>query len=198
MIGSPLAPKDWNAGLGTDAGDAVVRALMPFHEMPLRLERPMPHLENEIAGALCCLGLKPAGAKIVSREAFMAAVTALPTHARRGAEMGLVVGLAESLSSPLCAMLDRRETPPRYDAAFKLLHASLFDAYVTRVDRDFGRLSNTGLRLGLQQTLCQRVAAIAAGRGDLDLAVEPFSRMFAAGNWPLGIMKDGEFLVLVR
>lgn len=198
MIGTPISAKDWNAKLGTAAGERIVRALMPFHEMPLRLERPMPHLEKEAAAALHGLGLAPQGTMIVSREAFMAAVAALPAHARRGAEMGLVVGLAESLSSPLCAMLDRRETPPLYDDCFRLLHASLFDVYVARMDRDFGRLSNTGLRLGVQQTLCQRVAAIAARRDDLDLAVEPFARMFAAGNWPLGVMKDGEFLVLVR
>ncbi len=198
MIGTPLTASQWNAALGTAAGDAIVRALMPFHEMPLRLERAMPHLDKEVPAALCGFGLKPSGTRVVSREAFMAAVTALPAHARRGAEMGLVVGLAESLAAPLCAMLDRRETAPRYDDVFRLLHASLFDGFVGRMDRDFGRLSNTGLRLGVQQTLCQRVAAIAAGRGDLDGAIEPFARMYAVGNWPLGIMKDGEFLVLVR
>lgn len=198
MIGNPISPKEWNAKLGTDAGEAIVRALMPFHEMPLRLERPMLHLEKEVPAAVCGFGLKPAAARAVSREAFMTAVAALPAHARRGAEMGLVVGLAESLSSPFCAMLDRREIAPRHDAVFGILHASLFDAYVARMDRDFGRLSNTGLRLGFQQMLCQRVAAIAAGRHDLAEAVEPYARMFAAGNWPLGLMKDGEFLVLVR
>lgn len=198
MIGTPISAKEWNAKLGTDAGEAVVRALMPFHEMPLRLERPMPHLEKEVAAALLGFGLRPGRMNAVSHGAFMTAVASLPAHARRGAEMGLVVGLSESLSAPFCALLDKREIPPCRDRVFGLLHASLFDAFVTRMDRDFGRLSNTGLRLGIQQALCQRVAALASGRADLAEAVEPFVRMFAAGNWPLGIMKDGEFLVLVR
>ncbi len=198
MIGSPLTARAWNSALATDAGETIVRVLMPFHEMPLHLEAPMPHLEKEVPAALYGLGLDPGGMKTVSRGAFMAAVAALPAHARRGASLGLTVGLAESMSMPLCRMLDRREIPPCYDEAFRLLHASLFDAFVGRMDRDFGSLSNTGLRLGFQQSVCHHVAALAAGRGDLAGAVEPYTSMFAAGNWPYGIMKDGEFLVLIR
>ncbi|MEY4745318.1 MAG: hypothetical protein RL272_1263 [Candidatus Parcubacteria bacterium] len=198
MIGKPLTAKDWDSKLDTAAGGTIVRLLAPFHEMPLRLERPAPHLEKEVPAALYCLGRQPKSTAVVSRDAFMAAVLALPPHARRGAEMGLVVGLADSMSLPLCAIMDREERPSAYDLAFRLLNESLFGAFVARMDRDFGRLSDTGLRLGVQQSLCQHVAALASGRGDLAQRVEPFTSMYASGNWPVGIMKDDGFLVLVR
>jgi len=199
MIGTPLCAKDWDRELRTTAGEAIVRVLMPFHEMPLQLDRPETHLEKEVPASLLVLGLAQAKANVVSREAYMAAVNALPQHCRRGAAMGLVVGLAESLSRPLVDLLDKHvERAPSYDNVFRLLHASLFDAFIGRMDRDFGRLSNTGTRLGLQQSLCSQVAALADGRPDLAAKAQPYTFLYRAGNWPLGIMKDGDFLVLVR
>lgn len=199
MIGTPLTAKDWNRELSTPHGDGIVRLLMPYHEMPIRLDAPMPHLDKEVPAALLGLGLPAASCRAVSRQAFMHAVDELPEHARRGGGMGLVVGLAESLSQPTEPLLERNlERTPSFDAAGNLLQASLLDALTTRLDRDFGRLSNTAVRLALRHALTHAVAATADGRPDLALRSEPFVRMFRAGNWPLGIMKDGDFLVLVR
>lgn len=199
MIGSPLTAKDWNHELETTHGDRIVRMLMPYHEIPMLLDAPMPHLDKEVPAALLGLGLPAAPCRAVSREDFMRAVDALPEHARRGGGMGLVVGLSESLSQPTEPLLERNaERTPSFDAAANLLHASLLGTLTERMDRDFGRLSNTGVRLALRQSLSHAVAALADGRPDLALKSEPFVRMFRAGNWPLGIMKDGDFLVLVR
>lgn len=199
MIGTPLTAKAWDHELGTKAGEAIVRLLMPFHELPMRLGDPAAHLASEVPAALLGLGLESARASIVSRQGFMQAVGALPEHARRGAATGFAIGLSESLARPLVDLIDKQAPrTPSYDAAYRLLHASLFNGLVGRMDRDFGHLSNTGTRLGLQQSLCHHVAALADGRHDIALLVEPFTTMFRDGNWPLGIMKDGEFLVLVR
>ncbi|HTK04462.1 MAG TPA: hypothetical protein VL500_02670 [Candidatus Eisenbacteria bacterium] len=199
MIGTPLTAKDWDHELDTKAGEAIVRVLMPFHEIPLQLSEPEAHLTKEVPASLLGLGLPSAKASIVSRQAFMAGVDALPEHCRRAAAMGLAVGLSESLSRPVVDLLDKHvERTPSYDDVFRLLHASLFDAFVGRMDRDFGKLSNTGTRLGLQQSLCSQIAALADGRPDLAAKAQPFSFLYRAGNWPLGIMKDGDFLVLVR
>lgn len=199
MIGTPLTAKDWSHELNTVHGEAIVRMLMPYHELPMRLDAPMAHLDKDVPAALLCLGLPAAPCHTVSRQAFMQAVDALPEHARRGGGMGLVVGLSESLNQPLEPLLERNaERTASFDAAGNLLHASILGTLTERMDRDFGRLSNTGVRLGLRHSLTHAVAALADGRPDLALKSEPFVRMFRAGNWPLGIMKDGEFLVLVR
>ncbi|HTM68880.1 MAG TPA: hypothetical protein VL426_06310 [Candidatus Binatia bacterium] len=199
MIGTPLTAKDWDSELGTKAGEAIVRLLMPFHEIPLRFGDPAAHLDKEVPAAILSLGLPGARARIVSHGAYMASVDALPRHCRRAAAMGFAIGFSESMSRPLAELLDKNvERTPSHDAAFRLLHASLFDRFIARMDRDHGHLSNSGTRLGLQQSLCLHVAALADGRHDLVSRVEPFTAMFRDGNWPFGIMKDGEFLVLVR
>jgi hypothetical protein len=199
MFGKPLTAKDWDRALGTAHGDAIVRLLMPFHELPIRLMPPMPHLDKEVPAAMLGLGNDAVPAAVVSRRAFQDAVDRLPEPARRGAAMGLVVGLAEAHDRALGDFLERTlATTPSFATARNVLQRSLFDEQIARLDRDFGKLSTTGLRLALQHVITAHVAAIADGRPDVAGKIEPFTRMFAAGNWPLGPMKGGGVIVLVE
>jgi hypothetical protein len=195
MFISPKSAQWWNQTLATDRGEAIVKMLAPFCEMPLALAPPVKDLDARIRAAILDLGLPRTTAAPLSIGDVRACIERMPDAMRQTARKGIAGAMMFGQIATLDDVLERTvggglsmRTFPTADVSHPLTDS---------IDRDLRELVTTGLRLSLSSTLRYHVLAIADGRGDLAAKVEPFTKLFREGNYPMGPLRDGTCLVLV-
>lgn len=108
----------------------------------------------------------------------------------------LASSLADTLVSRLDARIMDKLGPKAYAELGRLVSAGLKGL---RVRADLAHVSALGdtLLRPFRECLRLQFGCVAAGMDDLTKLVVPFTDLFCAGNYPLGTMDDGTFLILV-
>jgi hypothetical protein len=184
--------KDWNPD--------VARVLVPFCEMPLIPAPAATGLDVRIRNAAYDVGCKVKGATAVSVGRITAAVEQLPPASRMSARQGFAAGFQIAQDATLDDLLERalgKETMRDDRTRLFGRPCEVLVPLIGRLDRDYGALVTTGLRLSLVTAIEYHAGFVGLGRGDLAAKVEPFTRLFREGNFPMGPLRDGTFLVLV-
>lgn len=105
--------------------------------------------------------------------------------------------LADTLVSRLDARIMDKLGPKAHAELGQLVSAGLKGL---RVRGDLAHVSALGdtLLRPFRECLRLQFGCVAAGMDDLTKLVAPFTDLFCAGNYPLGTMDDGTFLILVE
>lgn len=195
MFISPKSAQWWNQALATDRGEAIVKMLAPFCEMPLALAPPVKDLDARIRDAILDLGLPRTTVSPLSIGDVKACIERMPDAMRRTARQGIAGAMMLGQLATLDDILERtvgKDVRVRTFPAAEVCHP-----LIDKIDRDLRELATTGLHLSLSSTLLYHGLALADGRNDLAAKVEPFTRLFREGNYPMGPLRGGTFLVLV-
>lgn len=193
MFITPRNAQWWNQTLATDRGEAIVKTLAPFCERPPVLAPPVKDLDARIRDAILDLGLPRTTVAPLSIGDVRACVERMPEAMRKTARQGIAGAMMFGQVATLDDVLDRtigREVPIRAVEVTDICNK-------IGIDRDLRELATTGLRLSLSSTLMYHVLALADGRNDLAAKVEPFTKLYRDGNYPMGPLRGGSFLVLV-
>lgn len=195
MFITPRSAQWWNKTLATDRGEAVVNMLAPFCERPLALAPPVKGLDASIRDAILGLGLPRTTASTFSIGDAKACTERMPDAMRRTARQGIAGAKMFGQLATLDDVLDRTVGKGVHLGAFP--SDEVCQPLIGGIDRDLRELATTGLRLSLSSTLTYHALALAGGRDALAAKVEPFTRLFREGNYPMGPLRGGSFLVLV-
>ncbi len=213
MIGKPVSASEWNAILKTDRGEEILKAVLPFHDRPVRPGPSREGIEVRVKNALADIGCRPASVVAISDSAFVKSLEGYPD------------GLGERLTHEF-AMSFTREITKRpmtnllwgafhgvacnydYDTSHAI-HRSLIDPLggLAWWKNDRGVTAQTAtftrgyaidyVHPVIQTLLTFHAGAIARKDDEITAKTAPFLGFLRDGNIPHGLFSDDTFVIRV-
>ncbi|HTE20970.1 MAG TPA: hypothetical protein VK689_21605 [Armatimonadota bacterium] len=226
-MGQPLSPAEWNALLETTCGVEIESLLTPFYTRPPELGPALPALRELMRETLTGLGELGRTVTVVSvgtvEQGWEQLHSALPPALVEELEDGLRHGLREHLRSDLWAELkllsieDGVLAPAaarRWDAIELALWLTFQDGPWDHFEACLPHPLWSGVRTRVRQSfhaaLCHRITYLVTRSASfpefvslplrtlpVGARVIPLLRCFREGNYPVGRLERGTFLVLV-
>jgi hypothetical protein len=188
---------------GPAARDAIAEidaVMAPFACRAFRLNARTDDLPRHVTSLVCSADLRHAKTVYVSLREFKRSVEALPEGVRAEVIGGFRAGLEHATSFGIDALL-KRIAGPAIDPEPMLrtkLKDRVFGKLASDIDTATGGLMPPMVREGIGRALAFHAAAIAARRGDAVAKLAVVTGIYKAGHLPVGLLKDGSFLVIVE